>query len=329
MLADLQKTLRDKFPPRLRGIKRTEKTLGIARGKRRYDLPLGKSAGSGFLRLLIGLMTVLAILGLAASFALGEMTDRWSSGLENRMTVEIPAEGADGVLIAQGEVEAMTAKVLSALDSHPAIVEATAMSEADVKALIAPFLGEDLVMDSIPLPGLISVTVQDGAEIDTALLQSRLRRIAPQARIDTHESWLNDVLRFTGALQFAAILLMLIIGITTLVAVAGGVRSKMAVHKEELELLHLMGAADAYIARQFQRHAMILGFEGGLAGAVAGGLLLFSISWLSGEMGVTLLPDFSLSAVQKAALALMPAFIALLAVVTARLTVLRTLSGMP
>lgn len=205
---------------------RGEKMLGSARGKRRYDLPLGKGAGSGFLRLLIALMTVLAMLGLAASFALSEMTQRWSSGLENRMTVEIPAEDKDGTLIAADKVTEMTTKVLDMLQSHPAIAEASAMSEQEVRDLISPFLGEDLVMDSIPLPGLISVHIQDGAEIDLKTLETRLKIIAPQARIDTHESWLKDVLRFTGALQFAAILLTLIIAITTLVAVAGGVRSK-------------------------------------------------------------------------------------------------------
>jgi cell division transport system permease protein len=308
---------------------RGEKMLGSARGKRRYDLPLGKGAGSGFLRLLIALMTVLAMLGLAASFALSEMTQRWSSGLENRMTVEIPAEDKDGTLIAADKVTEMTTKVLDMLQSHPAIAEASAMSEQEVRDLISPFLGEDLVMDSIPLPGLISVHIQDGAEIDLKTLETRLKIIAPQARIDTHESWLKDVLRFTGALQFAAILLTLIIAITTLVAVAGGVRSKMAVHREELQLLHLMGASDDYIARQLQRHTLILAFQGAFAGMIVGTVLLGLIGWLSGEMGVTLLPDFTLSTFQKTLLACLPIILALLAMGTARTTVLRDLAKMP
>jgi cell division transport system permease protein len=313
----------------LQFIKREERTLGTARGTRRYDLPLGKSSGSGFLRLLIALMTVLAMLGLAASFALAEMTERWSSGLENRMTVEIPAEGADGKLIEAAVVKDMTDKALHLLESHPAIADAEAMSEKEVQDLISPFLGEDLVMDSIPLPGLISVRVQDGADIDVKTLENRLKSIAPQARIDTHESWLNDVMRFTGALQFAAVLLTLIIAVTTLVAVAGGVRSKMAVHKDELELLHLMGASDSYIARQLQRHTLILAFQGGVAGMLAGALLLALIGWISGEMGVTLLPDFALSTFQKSILGILPAIIALLAMGTARTTVLRALAEMP
>lgn len=310
-------------------FKRKEKTLGTVRGKRRFDLPLGQGGGSGFLRLLIALMTVLAILGLAATFALSEMTARWSSGLENRMTVEIPAEGADGKLIPAADVKAMTEKAVQMLEGHPAIADADAMSEEEVGALVAPFLGEDLVMDSIPLPGLVSVTVQDGAHIDVPALERRLKTIAPQGRVDTHESWLKDVTRFTGALQFAAALLTLIIGATTLVAVAGGVKSKMAVHKDELELLHLMGASDAYIARQLERHTLWLAVQGGIIGLLLGAGLLVLIGYLSGEMGVTLLPDFTLGTAQKTALAALPLVIALLAMGTARTTVLRTLSEMP
>lgn len=309
-------------------FKRKEKTLGTAK-TRRFDLPLGRGGGSGFLRLLIALMTVLAMLGLAASFALSAMTDRWSSGLENRMTVEIPAEGEDGALIPAATVKSMTDKTVDMLRSHPAIADAEAMTEKDVQDLIAPFLGNNLAMDNIPLPGIISVRVQEGATIDIPALERRLHTIAAQGRIDTHESWLQDVVRFTGALQFAAALLTLIIGATTLVAVAGGVRSKMAVHKDELELLHLMGASDSYIARQLERHTLFLAFQGGVIGLALGSALLWLIGYVSGEMGVTLLPDFSLDGTQKALLAALPVFIALLAMGTARTTVLRTLSEMP
>jgi len=150
-----------------------------------------------------------------------------------------------------------------------------------------------------------------------------------QARIDTHENWLEDVMRFTGALQFAALLLTLIIGVTTLVAVAGGVRSKLSENKDELELLHLMGASDSYIARQLQRHTLILSLQGGAAGVLAGGILLFIISVVAGKIGVNLVPDFRLDDAQKLMLLLLPVPIAVLAMITARFTVLRVLAKMP
>lgn len=314
---------------RFPSFKKKERSLGVAHGKRRYDLPLNKSAGSGFLKLLIALMTVLAMLALAASFALSEMTDRWSSGLENRATVEIPAEDAEGNLLDREKIKQETDKAGQILESHPAVADVQIMNEDEIKQLVAPWLGEDLAMDSVPIPGILSLTFQENAEVNLKLLQDRLQQAAPGARIDTHESWLADLLRFTGALQFSAALLTLVIGITTFVAVAGAVKSRLAIHRDELELLHLMGATDAYITKQIQRHTLILGFQGGIMGALIGGALLFVINWISGEMGVSLLPDFTLSHVQQAFLVLMPVFIAFIGMVTARFTVLRTLAQMP
>ncbi len=305
------------------------RALGVAKEKRRYDLPLAGSSGNAFLRLLICLMSILGMLALSASFALSAMTDRWSQGLDNKISVEIPAADSGGDIIEPGIVKSMTDAAAKVLNEHPGVAEAAIMEESHVRELLSPWLGTDMVMDSIPIPGLISVTFNKDAAPDLKKLEQQLKEVAPRARIDTHESWLTDVLRFTGALQFAAILLSLIIGCTTLVAVAGGVRSKLSENKEELELLHLMGASDSYIAKQLQRHTLILSLQGGLMGVAAGGLLLLIISLVAGEIGVNLIPDFSLNAMQKAMLVLMPVPIALLAMVTARFTVLRVLTKMP
>ncbi len=305
------------------------RVLGVAKDKRRYDLPLTNSSSNTFLRMLIALMCVLGMFAISASFALSAMKDRWTQGLQDKVSVEIPAADSAGNIIEPGIVKSMTDEAAKILNEHPDVAEAAITEESQLRELLSPWLGKDMVMDSIPLPGLISVTFTKGAKPDLKLLEMKLKEVAPQARIDTHESWLSDVLRFTGALQFAAILLALIIGATTLVAVAGGVRSKLSENKEELELLHLMGASDSYIAGQLQRHTLIIALQGGAAGMIVGGIVLFIISLVAGQIGVNLVPDFRLDGVQKTILFLMPLPIALLAMTTARFTVLRVLTKMP
>ncbi len=85
-----------------------ERVLGVAKGKRRYDLPLTGSSSNAFLRLLICLMSILGMLALSASFALSAMTDRWSEGLDNKISVEIPATDSGGEVIEPGIVKSMT-----------------------------------------------------------------------------------------------------------------------------------------------------------------------------------------------------------------------------
>ncbi len=313
-----------------KNIFKKERVLGVSKERHKYDLPLSNSSGNGFLRLLICLMSILGMLSLCAFFALSAMTDRWSDGLQGKATVEIPASDSAGEVLDSQIIKAMTDDVAKILSADPDVKEVEIKQDSDLKRLLSPWLGDDdLAMKSIPIPGIISITFNDNTNPDIKELEAKLRDSAPRARIDTHASWLSDVLKFTGALQFAAILLGLIIGFTTLVAVAGGVQSKLAENKEELELLHLMGASDSYISKQIQRHTMILSIQGGFFGVIIGAIMLFCISMVAGEMGVNIIPDFSLNITQKTMLAMLPLPIAILGMITARYTVLRALNKMP
>lgn len=305
-----------------------EKRLGKAE-IRRYDLPLNKGTGAGFLMLLIGLMTFLAALALSASFALSAMTQRWSSGLENKATIEISAQGPDGKIIPPEQVKEYATKIDMAVKSHPAIKNSHVLSDGELQDLVKPWLGNDLLLDKVPLPALISVDLENSSPEALKSLARIIKDIAPNAQLDTHESWLRDLLRFTGALQFAAFLLTIVIGLTATTAVAGAVRARLAVHSTDVELLHLMGAADSYIARQFQRHSMLLAIKGALAGLLAASIVLLIIGWASGRMDVNLLPDFHLQLSQVMTLAILPVFAAILAIAAANRTVLKTLSRMP
>ncbi|MBU0800340.1 MAG: permease [Alphaproteobacteria bacterium] len=309
-------------------FKKRERTIGSARRKRRYDLPLNKGTGTGFLILLIGLMTFLAMMALGASFALSMMQERWSSGLENRVTVEIPAE-VNGRLLTSTEVSNASAQLAEMLRSYPSVADVHVLPESEIRDLVRPWLGDGLVLSDMPLPGIISVTLREDAGDNLDILQGKVTALVSQARLDTHQSWLQDVLRFTGALKFAALLLVITIGVTTFTAVAGAVRARMDIYRAEVELLHLMGATDNYIARQFQRYAMLAALQGGVTGATVGAIAMVAIGWTAGRMDINLLPAFSIDAGHIVILALLPLLAAAIAVFTARQTVMRVLITMP
>lgn len=309
-------------------FRRRERMIGSARRKRRYDLPLNKGSGTGFLILLVGLMTFLAMMALGGSFALAMMQKRWSTGLENRVTVEIPAE-RDGQLLSSAEVRDDAARLEAMLQSYPAVAAVHVLPEEEIKELVKPWLGDSLVLADMPLPGIISVMMIEGAAANLEVLQDKISALVPQARLDTHQAWLRDILRFTGALKFAALLLVGTIGATTFIAVAGAVRARMDIFRAEVELLHLMGATDHYIARQFQRYAMLASLQGGIAGTATGALAMAAIGWASHRMDVNLLPEFTMGTGQILVLAALPLLAAMIAMVTARQTVMRVLTAMP
>src|SRR5690606_13333502 len=53
-------------------------------------------------------------------------------------------------------------------------------------------------------------------------------------------------------------------------------RGAMASNRDVVSVLHFVGAEDGFIAREFQRHFLLLGLKGGLAGALAA-TVLFAI----------------------------------------------------
>jgi cell division transport system permease protein len=305
-----------------------ERTLGIAEDTGRYDLPFNQDESTDFLMLLVALMTFLAVMALTSSFVLGGMAERWSSGLENRLTIEIPAE-KDKAIRPQETIRALEDRVAAVLRNNPAIVTFDIMEKAEIQELLEPWLGKDALIDTVPLPGLISVQMASSEPETLDKLKTSVQSIDESIAIDTHESWLQDLLRLTGTLQFATFIITLIIGGTTVMAVAGGVRSRMAIYRADVELLHLMGASDEYITRQFQRHTLILALKGGISGAIGGGIIIVLIRLFSDDAATGLLPDFHLNLLHILLLLATPLIGAMIAALTARLTVLRALSQMP
>lgn len=306
-----------------------DKKLGVSSGKRRYDLPLNTGNGAGFLVLLVGLMTFLGVMALSASFALSSMAYHWSSGLENKMTIEIPAETSQGKIRSAGEINDLSVLVQDALQQQSSISQVEILSRTEVNDLIAPWLGDLSSLPDIPLPGLISVEFTSRNPETLQTIKTDLEKIVSNIVLDTHENWLADILKLTGALQFATILVCVLIGLTTITAIAGAVKSRIAIHKADVELLHLMGASDSYISNQFQRHTLILAFKGAFAGTVLGVSVLAVIMLFTGDTGTTLLPEFKLDMVHVFTLLSLPLLACIIAALTARLTVRRELALMP
>jgi cell division transport system permease protein len=126
-----------------------------------------------------------------------------------------------------------------------------------------------------------------------------------------------------------ALAIVLCIAFAAVATVIFTTRSGMAVHHGTIELLHLIGAQDAYIARQFQFHAMVWGLCGGLAGLGLAALTLAALVALAGGIDLPLFPVLTLTPWQWVGLAVMPVVVALITMMTARITVLRALVEMP
>jgi cell division transport system permease protein len=124
-------------------------------------------------------------------------------------------------------------------------------------------------IDLLPVPRLVDVQISPTADIDFAKLRQRLATVLPDARLDDHQSWLARLRGFIVRVEaIIATGIVAVIGLTA-VSVIFAANTSLAIHHRVIELLHLLGAGDSYIARQFQIYALRLGLLGGMTGAFA------------------------------------------------------------
>ncbi|CAK0763663.1 cell division transport system permease protein [Azospirillaceae bacterium] len=214
------------------------------------------------------------------------------------------------------------------LRATPGVARAEPLSMASSARLLEPWLGE-AIPDDLPLPALIDVVLAPGASIDIPALSKRLAAAAPGARVDDHAVWLADLRRLARAAQGVALLVVVLVAGAGVAAVVYSVRAGLAIHQPVVELLHIIGATDDYVARQFQAHVFRLAFRGAVVGALGAGGLLFGAQFIGGQSQVGLLPDLAVRPLHWTGVVLAPMAACFLTSLTARWTVLRALAALP
>ncbi|HZB92087.1 MAG TPA: hypothetical protein VE397_11630 [Stellaceae bacterium] len=293
---------------------------------RRLDIPLNRDGSVRFLPWIIALMVYLAGLALAGTLVLQHTLQRWDESLAGTLTVQLPPAEAGAPDPLPG--------VLQLLRATPGVISAEALSREATAKLIEPWLGTALTPEELALPRLIDLRIDQAQPPDLAPLKTRLAAAAPGAVLDDHRLWLDRLAGLVLSIEATAVAIVLLIGGAAVLTVIFTTRAGLAVHHAVIEVLHLIGARDGYIADQFQRQALELGLRGGLGGLLLTLLTLFGIGHASAATAlfgdqVRLLPSLQLAAWHWLLLLALPFLAALIAMLTARLTVLRALKRMP
>jgi cell division transport system permease protein len=289
-------------------------------------IPFDRDGSGRFLPALTMLMVFLAGLALAAVMDLERALATWDRSLTGTLTVELPA--------ATGASDKSLDAALAVLRAAPGIKSASPIGAATTAKLVAPWLGTSLSPADLELPRLIDVRLAAGARPDLAALRARLAQAAPGATLDDHQLWLDGLARFARSVELTALAVLALIGGVAVLSVSFATRTGLAVHRDIIELLHLMGARDGYVARQFERQALRLALIGGAAGLVLAAAALLGLQYATGAAAflgntVTLLPALHLRGWNWAVLATLPFAAGIVAMATARLTVLATLRRLP
>ncbi len=290
-------------------------------GKYQYDIGLDQGAGAQLVAWSTGLMVFFATLALAVNLGLNAVTQSWVSGLTGSLTVEIKPPVTDDQQSASAET---VKKVLWMAKQHPSVEKSRALSRDEILGLLRPWLG-DKAPESLPLPAIIDIKLKEGA--DTASLIADIKKVAPAAAVDSHTDTLDDVKTLVATARMFVLLLTGVIILLTAASIAGIVRSKLAIHAQEVETLHLVGASDEYIARQFRHHTLKGALKGAVAGVICMVLSILGVSYMTHTIDTAIFPHIRLMPLEWILIAAAPVLAgSLIAHFTAQRTVMRELS---
>lgn len=277
---------------------------------------------SGPMPWVIAIMLFLTLLVAAGGLTLAEAARQGGQDLARQVTVQIiesdPAQRA-----------AQRAAVTRALRKLDSIAEVKPVPDAQVRALLEPWLGTGVIDADVPVPALVDVRFASEPTAETMTnLQSALRSVAPNIRVDSHSSWMAPFFDLMRALLWLAAAVFHLLLVATSAVVILAVRSTLNTHRETIEIMHMMGGTDIQAARLFQRRVALDALLGGIVGFIVAAVVIITVGGRFAAVEPGLLSGAHFPYYGWAILALIPLAVMALAMLMARMTVISALKRM-
>lgn len=262
-------------------------------------------------------MAFLAVFALALSLASGRLAVRWGDELAQSSTVRIVAP--------EEQMAAQTDLALRILESTAGVAFARPLTVDEQQALLAPWFGPELDIDSLPVPQLIEVIAEEDG-FDAAGLRLRLAAEVPGAVLDDHGRWRAALVAAANRLKLLGWVSAALLGLCMAAMVTLAANAALAANAQVIGVLRLVGATDAYITGAFVRRFTVRALIGAFAGALTGMAVVALLPKASDVGGF--LTGLGFQGVQWALPLVVPFFAAAVAFAATRWSARRVLGGL-
>lgn len=277
------------------------------------DIPFARDDAHRLLPLMIACLIGFAALLLALAISLSDSVNLRTRDVTGMLQVEVPPAATN-----------LLDKVAATLRDTQGVQRVTVLRERDMEGLLKPWLGSDFSLQDLPMPTLIDVKtdVRDNRTVvNVDALRSKLQAMQSLIEIKDRGPWVGQVARAAKLLRGLVLIVCLllfacVVGMIILVA-----RTNLKLHFKAVSLLHLFGATDDYILRQFQWNNATLAAQGATIGAVIAALVFGGWVIISHRWDSPVLPAVAFSATHALAFMALPLLTALTAYLATRVTV--------
>ncbi len=300
-------------------------TINISR---KNELPLKNEHTTLFLEVIISIAIFLFAITLAGVLSIDSMLTSWNKSILGSLTVQImPIHNINQEKV-YNETLAYQEKAVNFLKSVNGVLKVTPLTDDQLNELIHPWLGDGINIADLPAPRIIDVKISPDTEIDFLQLSADLAQVCPQATLDNHQIWLNKLISFADGINIIATSVLFLVITITSGAIFYTTQMSLGLHRNIIEILHIVGAKDTYIAQQYARRMAFLGFLGGIIGVVFAIPTIFFIGNLAQAIEGGIISDATLNIVDWLLILSLPLFSMVISMLTAYYTVKHTLKKM-
>lgn len=225
--------------------------------KYHHDLPLGKDPSARLMPWIIAFMVYLGCLLAGATFYITEQARDWETQLGSSLTIEIPI--SSGV-----SRERVQDRVFSIVNKIQGVKSVEVLGKEQMQDLLQAWIPQG--PSDIALPLIVDARLNENAQVDVAHLEKMLKTITPKVTLLDHRPWVEEVKNVIFVVSLVATLLFALLVLAIALITIFAIRTSLLIHRQVIEVLHLIGATPVYIARQFDTHSLKYGLIAGFAG---------------------------------------------------------------
>jgi cell division transport system permease protein len=275
---------------------------------------------------IVAIMTFLASVTTGAVVLVRAAASDWQSEVAREVTIQVRP-------VSNRNFEADIARAADVARRFPGVADVRVYSKDESARLLEPWLGTGLVIDELPVPRLAVVRIASGATPDFDQLGKLLVAQVASASLDDHRGFVERMRSMGRAAFLGGLAVLGLVLVATVLSVTFATRGAIATNRTVVEVLHLIGAKNTFIAQHFQRRFLGLGLKGGVIGGGCA-LALFGLMELTsryflgtaaGDQFAALFGSFSIGFFGYAAVVVQIGLIAVVTAIASRRTVNRTL----
>ncbi|MBQ8870871.1 MAG: FtsX-like permease family protein [Alphaproteobacteria bacterium] len=284
------------------------------------ELPLEKDGADLFLKIISTISVFLFTITLTGYFMVNSLVNNWDKSIVDGFTIQVMPDEKDVT-----QTELRVNKVIVFFESLEEIEKVRLVGEKQIHKLMKPWLGDNVELSDLPMPKLVDVRLKKGFKSDFSKIAANLAEIAPYTSVNSHQVWLNKLLNFAKSIKILTCGILILVFLSCTFSIFYATKTSLGIHKNIIEILHVMGATDDYIAKQYARRSFFIGLFSGIIGVFIAALALTFIQSFASELKGGIFDKASLNFGAYISIASIVMFNALILMLTAYYTVKRTL----